>query len=195
MSRTCFKCQLLNYLCTVNDVSLFTCQYVSTFFFKLQEGFPSKKKCVFTRKSWQSSCVWVCWWNTEFKQRQKAGSNKALCSMWKIKVSDKEKSMHSLYTSQHPHTFFSLSLSLSLFSFFSQWKSFTQKTPISRVVASPPTRWRLKFISLTPTSPLLLTLPQEVEWLRSPDAIESPSPLPRGNKEISCTLKSIWTNT
>lgn len=39
---------------------------------------------------------------------QKAGSDQAICSMWKIKVSHKEKSMHSLYTSQHPRTFFLL---------------------------------------------------------------------------------------
>lgn len=101
---------------------------------------------------------------------QKAGSNKALCSMWKIQVSDEEKSMHSLYTSQHPHIFFSLSLSSShsLCSLFFSMKLFHTEDTYLRRGCAPLTQRRLKFISLTPDKPPPpLSLAQEVEPWRN----------------------------
>ena len=75
----------------------------------------------------------------------------APCGKFKCGTS---KNLCIAYTpvSTHDH-FFSLALSVFFF-FFSQWKSFTQKTHISGPVVSPPTWWRLKFISLTLDKPV-----------------------------------------
>ncbi|KAJ0004258.1 hypothetical protein NQD34_010472 [Periophthalmus magnuspinnatus] len=103
--------------------------------------------------------------------------------MWKIQVSDKEKSMHSLHTSQHPRTFFlslppssllpplSLSpsfsppLSRSLPSLFFSMKLFHTDDTHLRSSSVPPTRRRLKFISLTPDKPPPSSHAQEAERL------------------------------
>lgn len=90
--------------------------------------------------------AWLCRCDEgQSSNGQKAGSDKAICSMWKIKVSHKEKSMHSLYTSNTHAHFFS-------FPFFLSMKVFYRED-ISRALASPPTWRRLKFISLTPDKP------------------------------------------
>lgn len=126
-SDTCF-------LCFSSEMHYCTMSYLFVLDLRKSrsEGSLMKKVDFSLWKSWQSkhfvfSSLWWCWWGTEFKHRQKAGSDNALCSMWKIKVSDKEKSMHSLYTSQHPRTFF-LSLSLCFLFFFSMKVFHTEDT-------------------------------------------------------------------
>lgn len=82
-------------------------------------------------------------------KKQAATRHSAPCGKLKCQT---RKNLCIAYTQVNTHAHFFLSLFLC-FLFFSQWKSFTQKTHIFEGTASPSTRRWLKFISLTPDKP------------------------------------------
>lgn len=107
--------------------------------------------------------------NTDKKQA--ASRHFAPCGKLKCQT---RKNLCIAYTQVNTHAHF-FSPSLCVF-FFSQWKSFTQKTHISGAVVSPLTRRRLKFISLTPDKPAPALSGTGSGVIKDPDAIEATVP-------------------